>query len=333
MNRTTGKMGSQVLADVITPVRPNKVRLQLPVRNPSPTRPTTSSSFINAQMEFITHLNTHSTPQTKLKLSPLKLLLPYRKKLNTLEAQRIMSVLEELKLKCEIILLILPHVMKNLDKYSEVLGSELTAVIRLHSGHLEGFRTLEKLYLEAGSSEKSTRASGSTTVMVPAETKKLDHGYISSTTARSRDTALEFLTTNLPATSTNKRKLKKDDQTPIVLSRSRSRSASDSYSSYLATLDDYTAADKELIVYRINRAKSGLEFSIRNVLRAFRNNEKVTLELLAEVSGRSRYKEGMYFLQCLNDLKDMLLERLLVSPEEQREKMQFLAQVSVLVLV
>ena len=48
--------------------------------------------------------------------------------------------------------------------------------------------------------------------------------------------------------------------------------------------------------------------------------------LLAETSS-GKTKEGSFFVQSVSDLKDILFDRLLVSPAEQHDKIQFLAQV------
>ena len=50
--------------------------------------------------------------------------------------------------------------------------------------------------------------------------------------------------------------------------------------------------------------------------------------LLAETSS-GKTKEGSFFVQSVSDLKDILFDRLLVSPAEQHDKIQFLAQVRI----
>lgn len=276
---------------------------------------------------FIDQLNQlpRGTPPGKLKLDPLNVLTPYHKKLTTLEAQRIIGIIDELKMKCEIIFA-LPIVIKDLPKYKELLGPELTNLLEEHSVLLDDFYVQEKLYIEAvspgGKSKQVTR--GMKITGHDPDVKKIAHGDISAATTKSRENALDFLTINLPATSSSN--VLKVHINPLHPTRSRSRSASDSYTSYASTLANYSEAEQQMIVFKLNKHKSDLEFSIRNVLRAFRNNERVIKELLHDV-GPKKYKEGAYFLQCLSDMRDILLDRLLVSPSEQDEKKQFLAQV------
>lgn len=261
----------------------------------------------------------------KIKLDPLKVLAPYRKKITTLEAQRIIGVLEELKLKCEVVL-ILPSILKDLPKYKDLLGIELSEMLKRHSMILDDFYVHEKLYIEAESTgHKFHTTISSKQGALSAQSKKITRGDISATSAKSKELALDYLNTNLPATSSNRNT--KLSIGPAIPSRARSRSASDSYSSYLSTLSRYSPAEYQMIVFKLNKLKTDLEFSVKNILRAFGKNEMIMRELLGRVETK-KYKEGTYFLQCLADLKDMLMDRLLVTPLEQNEKKDFLVQVS-----
>ena len=67
-----------------------------------------------------------------LKLDPTRALEPARKKLTTIESQRIMAVLEEAIKRAEIVTA-LPYIIDNIDRFKVSLGSELVDGIKQHS--------------------------------------------------------------------------------------------------------------------------------------------------------------------------------------------------------
>ena len=249
-----GNLSSSILQSTPKPLHTERVRLKLPVSVKSP-RTSRAAPILTAAADpptprydqhiFLEQLDqlTKGGPKYKIKLDPLKALEPDRKKLTTLEAQRIIGVLEELKLKSEVII-ILPHVFKDLAKYRDILGEEIYAILQGHRKSIEEFRAVEKTYADMTGKQSSS------------------------------DEAVE----------------------------------------------------KTLA--KLNNMRLELELSIRNILRAFRNQEERMRTLLAETSS-GKPKEGSFFVQSVSDLKDILFDRLLVSPAEQHDKIQFLAQVRI----
>lgn len=67
-----------------------------------------------------------------MRLDPSRALEPARKKLTTVEAQRVMAVFEETIRRVEIVTL-LPYIMANLDRYRVSLGGELVELLKHHS--------------------------------------------------------------------------------------------------------------------------------------------------------------------------------------------------------
>ncbi|XP_053324814.1 dynein regulatory complex protein 10 isoform X2 [Spea bombifrons] len=82
-------------------------------------------------------LNNESSPLKKgpnkalVKIDSMKVLEPGRKKLTSIETQRIIAVLDETIKKLELVTLF-QHAANNLDRFSVVFGSELTGAIREH---------------------------------------------------------------------------------------------------------------------------------------------------------------------------------------------------------
>lgn len=69
--------------------------------------------------------------KSKETADPLRVLEPLRKKLTSLEAQRVMAVVEDTIRRMEIST-ILPYIVENLSRFSIVLGLELTNVLQQH---------------------------------------------------------------------------------------------------------------------------------------------------------------------------------------------------------
>lgn len=90
--------------------------------------PSTASSSSETQRGF--HEKVHRCKSGEM-ADPLKVLEPERKKLTSLESQRIMAVLEDTIRRIEIST-ILPFVVENLSRFSIVLGAELTHLLREH---------------------------------------------------------------------------------------------------------------------------------------------------------------------------------------------------------
>lgn len=81
-------------------------------------------------------------PRAKLRLDPQRALEPARKKLSTLEAQRVMSALADTIKKTELVIS-LPYVLANLDRFRVTLGAELVQLLEDHHVVIESFKELK----------------------------------------------------------------------------------------------------------------------------------------------------------------------------------------------
>ena len=70
---------------------------------------------------------------------PLKILDPERKKLTSIESQRVMGVIEDTIKRLELST-ILPFVVENLDRFSVRLGADLTNFLKEHNGLREQYQ-------------------------------------------------------------------------------------------------------------------------------------------------------------------------------------------------
>ena len=93
----------------------------------------------------------------RLRLDPLRALEPARKKLSTLEAQRIMAVLLDSIKKSEIVTC-LPYILNNLERFKISLGAELTQMLEEHRVVIKSFEELQTQATVLRNKEQEMRA-------------------------------------------------------------------------------------------------------------------------------------------------------------------------------
>ena len=115
----------------------------------STTTTKTIKTYETVSMKLQTRVGT-STPSVRgptqsqqlKKVDPLRALEPTRKKLTTIEAQRIMAVLMETIRRTELVG-ILPYIVENVDRFSVMLGVELVQMLQDHAVMMSSFRELK----------------------------------------------------------------------------------------------------------------------------------------------------------------------------------------------
>lgn len=235
------------------------------------------------------------TRRNKIKLDPLRALEPARKKLTTIESQRVMCVLEDTKKRCDIVTA-LPHIMKNFGTFSTLVGPEVAACF--------------------------------------AEHKKIHDKFV-SLELRHTDISLQITNPENAYTEEEEGHLKTPQQQPTPpVSRPASRSVTSRGSTRYrqSSAKGATPADVneqlEGIIAQIKMVELELQISIKNMMRVMILNPGVANLIIQEV-GNSRSREGMFFTTQLNELRDVLMEKLLMTPLEEKEKMHYLSQVRV----
>ena len=231
--------------------------------------------------------------RNKIKLDPLRALEPARKKLTTIESQRVMCVLEDTKRRCDIVAA-LPHIMKNMDKFSAMVGSDVAGCLAEHKKIHDRFVSLELKHTDV-----SLRITNVET------TNDEDENHLE--TPQTQPTPPTSRPTSKSLTSRGS-------------SRYRQSSAKESNT---ADLNEQL----ETIVAQIKIVELELQISIKNMMRVLNLNPGVANMIISEV-GSSRSREGLFFTSQLNELRDVLMEKLLMTPLEEKEKMHYLSQVS-----
>ncbi|RUS72393.1 hypothetical protein EGW08_019853, partial [Elysia chlorotica] len=186
---------------------------------------------------------------------PTKALEPARKKLSTIEAQRIMAVFEESIKRAEIVTA-LPYIMENMQRFRVSLGSELVELLNQHG-------RIQQSYKEA-------RA-------------QLDH----------------FL-----------------EKRALLAKRIELKNAA------AAAAAEAAAREKEM------SAMENIfdDHSCKNILRLFSTNPTAMKVVTSEPGVRD--EGGQDLVANMAELRDILMHKLLTTPEEETERMAYLDEIS-----
>lgn len=232
--------------------------------------------------------------RNKIKLDPLRALEPARKKLTTIESQRVMCVLEDTKKRCDVVAA-LPHIMKNLDRFAGLVGPEIGECFAEHKKIYERFTVLELKHTDI-----SLQISN-------VENSHEDPDNEVTATPQPQPTP--------PASRPTSRGLSSRGSM-------RYRQSSAAAASAPADLSDQL----EEVLAQIKMIELQLHISIKNMMRILGLNPGATNLILAEVAN-NKSRESMFFTTQLQELKDILMEKLLMTPIEEKEKMHYLSQV------
>lgn len=214
------------------------------------------------------------------KTDPLRVLDPGRKKLTTVESQRILAVLDDSIKKAEIVTL-LPYVLENMERFSVILGSELVTALQEHSNIQNSFSDLQEKIMARGRSVLSAASSQR------IETPLSEHDSLGSVRS-GRSTAENML---------------EEETEPQV------------------------SEEEEQEMRTLNYLQSQLKFSCKNLLRLLSLNPAAVNSLRMERQGRDQ--EASAAITYVNELRGFILERLLTTPLEEKEKTDYLEQITI----
>ena len=228
-------------------------------------------------------------------LDSLRILEPTRKKLSTVETQRIMAVLTDCTQKVELVAL-MPNIIQYLERFKTSLGSSLAALLEKHQVLVESFEEIKtetsSLLAEQGtSSEDAYSGSG-----------------------KSGHTGLGILTEEEESES--------DRVCGTVSSDGESRSDLSTKSS------SFQSNRTEMAVKNLQVVAGEIQDSIKTILRALQKNptsSNVIETLLKQNCQRDVQTER--FLTVLQKLRDIVMSKLLMSSAEEERKNKYLRDV------
>lgn len=258
--------------------------------------------------------------RNRLRLDPTRALEPARKKIATIEAQRVMSVFEETISKTETVSMI-PYLLQNLDRFRISLGAEL-------AGMLEHHRVIQESYLEI----KQT-LDGQMRQLRKLRQKQVrpatGSSYASGASEGSRYSDQEgpAQQTETEETAEGQADVERDlgtfDETEEYDGSQRSLSRQ---SSVLSNATDVTLdSTTERTMRNLSLVAQQLSTSCKNIMRHFELNRAAMRTIAGQSSLPPANKE---LIRYLNELKEILLHKLLTTPEEESERMDYIKEVS-----
>ena len=227
---------------------------------------------------------------------PLKVLDPARKKLTSVEAQRVIAVVDDSIKRLELVSL-LPYITENLNRFSVALGLDLVQVIEEHNALQSSYqKAVSKFSLQR---RRSQSASPTASNVSSRRSSEASQGA-----------------------------LENEDSIPLRESRQSSASSKRSVSRKTPRLSPVQQANDEFVTVDsklIDALQSQMKHSVRTILRLFSSNPAAGNALQDLKNQRSAEVNSM--IDELYILRAILFEKLLTTPSEEQERKQYLKQI------
>ncbi|CAC5386866.1 unnamed protein product [Mytilus coruscus] len=244
--------------------------------------------------------------RNRLRLDPARALEPARKKIATVEAQRVMSVFEDTIQKIEISSMI-PYILENLDRFRISFGAELCSLLDNHSVIISSYNEIKE---QLDRQMQRNRIRSASSVRSDASQDQQNETNETQPTEDDGDQGSNYDGQSPP-------------QSPVDKPPSRGSSASSRRSNpSVASFDSQT----ERTMRNLSLVAQQLSSSCKNILRQFQINGTAFNSVKTHFNARP--KESTQLLSYMNDLRDILLNKLLTTPEEEKERMAYIQEVS-----
>lgn len=254
------------------------------------------------------HLNLKIKEKPKAKPKegndPLKVLDPVRKKLTSVEAQRVVAVVDETIRRIEVVTL-LPYITENIDRFSVILGTELCSVLQEHDRLHNSYRKALSRY-ELEQKRKRSATPQQILFQSPGSSRKSSLASVTSGDDNRKED-------DLPTTEAAK------------TSRPSSLASASGLSQKEDSLKDSGSDGSEVDAERLQHLGVLVQNSIRTVLRMFSTNPTAITALKKERKERSVEANSM--IDELLTLRAILFERLLTTPSEVKDRSFYLKTV------
>ncbi|OWF42252.1 IQ domain-containing protein D-like [Mizuhopecten yessoensis] len=260
-----------------------------------------------------------SKMRNRLRLDPSRALEPARKKIATIEAQRVMSVFEDTIRRIEMVS-ILPYLLINIDRFRISLGSEL-------AGHLENHQVIQESYQEIKQQLdiqiRRNRKQRQKAISRPSTGGSFaSEGRAESQYSGGDDTTAPTMPTEESEMQGDKGMdvFDEDDAQSDRQSISRQSDVSNiSAASFNSTIDR--------TMRNLNLVAQQLSTSCKNIIRCFQLNTAAMKTIMNQAHSQIPTSNQM-LIQYLNELREILLNKLLTTPEEESERMDYIQEIS-----
>ncbi|XP_033730341.1 dynein regulatory complex protein 10-like [Pecten maximus] len=259
-----------------------------------------------------------SKMRNRLRLDPSRALEPARKKIATIEAQRVMSVFEDTIHRIEMVS-ILPFLLNSIDRFRVSLGAEL-------AGHLENHQVIQESYQEIKQQlDIQIRQNRKQKVVTRPST---GGSYMSEGRADSQYSGDD---TTAPTMPTEESEMKVDKGMDVFDEAEEDAQSDRQSSSRQSDVSNISAASFNSTIGRtmrnLNLVAQQLSTSCKNIIRCFQLNTAA----MKTIMNQARHQipsSNQSLIQYLNELKEILLNKLLTTPEEESERMDYIQEIS-----
>ena len=219
------------------------------------------------------------------KTDPLRVLDPGRKKLTTVESQRVLAVLDDSIKRIEVVTL-LPYVTENLERFTAVLGAELVTAIQEHTNMKNSYNDAYNQLMELNNPERLSTSQSSKRSLASSQRSAED-------------------------------------------SRASSRQSSgiNENNEGIEDTERILSEEEEQLFETFHVLKKQMGFSTRNILRLLSLNPAAVNAVRAE--RQSRDQESSNLITYMNEIRGFILERLLTTPLEEKEKTDYLMHITI----
>lgn len=307
-------MATAAMARTLTETVAVEPTLQMKLQYPTATRPK--------------NLGMMNKLKNRLRLDPSRALEPARKKIATIEAQRIMSVFEDAIMKSEIVTL-MPFIVENLERFRITLGTELSELIEQHAVILNSYEEIK----QALDRQMKRNAAKVRTKQVESRSPTMSPDDPEGNQMLDEEAAAGLASPSLQSGDQSRPQSKGSARGSSRASsgRSGSRRGSQSGSSRPSSSGSVGSqfsmdSQMERTVRSLTMVAQQLNTSCKNVIRAFQINPSAMNTIKHEYSKRGVVSQE--FITYMNELKDIILNKLLTTPEEEKERMEYLQEIS-----
>ena len=323
-------MATAAMARTLTQTVGNEPTLQMKLTMPEPPQGKGGGGLISNKL------------RNRLRLDPSRALEPARKKIATIEAQRVMSVFEDTITRSELVTL-MPYIIENLDRFRIMLGIELAELLEHHATILDSYEeiktTLDKQMHRGKAADLKTPSERSQT-QTPEEPEGnpvLDEEEVQSNASRPHSKASSRASSSgskpgsLPGSRRGSQASERGSQASAKGSQAsgkRSRASVDSPAPSVVSEASHFSMDSQIerTVRSLTMVAQQLNTSCKNLLRAFSINPSAMNTIKHEFAKRDQHSQEL--ITYMNELRDILLNKLLTTPEEEKERMEYLQEIS-----
>jgi len=257
-----------------------------------------------------------------LKLDPSRALEPARKKLTTIESQRIMAVFEETIRKAEIVTA-LPYITDNIDRFKVSLGTELVDAIKQHSIIQITYRDIRAQLDELLQRREKQLAQ-------QAEQLKREEELLNDENETEMQNTAEKENESGEAQDVEG-SVGLSDKGLDVLPESEKETVADNVGQMMgdgSKMDSMSDIEPRIeeVMRNLGLVAQQVSHSCKNILRLFGLNPTATKIVTSDSDIRD--EGGQKIVQSMNELKEILMHKLLTTPQEETERMAYLDEIS-----